>query len=206
MTNSSATVSLQIRLSGSSYSPELDKEIAKSIPSGIALSIQGEKAPAAGPELLVSLFISCARSVLVDYALGKLLDTVVASIARHIGHKPVISNVVCRTPSVEINVIDLSFLDERLVQPEWSNIDQIAAEANTLVKTERSRGRHVVRVTTPCEVVRSASQTAQCKVGSGNTACWLVEYSDKILNPTRAYDSRNSMFVELGGITYPPGF
>lgn len=206
MANDDAALSLEIRLSGSGYSPELDKEIAKSIPSGIALSIQGEKAPAAGPELLVSLFISCARSVLVDYALGKLLDTVVASIARHIGHKPVISNVVCRTPSVEINVIDLSFLDERLVQPEWSNIDQIAAEANALVKTERSRGRHVVRVTTPCEVVRSASQTAQCKVGSGNTACWLVEYSDKILNPTRAYDSRNSMFVELGGITYPPGF
>lgn len=206
MANDDAALSLEIRLSGSGYSPELDKEIAKSIPSGIALSIQGEKAPAAGPELLVSLFISCARSVLVDYALGKLLDTVVASIARHIGHKPVISNVVCRTPSVEINVIDLSFLDERLVQPEWSNIDQIAAEANTLVKTERSRGRHVVRVTAPCEVVRSASQTAQCKVGSGNTACWLVEYSDKILNPTRAYDSRNSMFVELGGITYPPGF
>ena len=206
MANDDAALSLEIRLSGSGYSPELDKEIAKSIPSGIALSIQGEKAPAAGPELLVSLFISCARSVLVDYALGKLLDTVVASIARHIGHKPVISNVVCRTPSVEINVIDLSFLDERLVQPEWSNIDQIAAEANALVKTERSRERHIVRVTTPCEVVRAASQTAQCKVGSGNTACWLVEYSDKILNPTRAYDSRNSMFVELGGITYPPGF
>lgn len=206
MANDDAALSLEIRLSGSGYSPELDKEIAKSTPSGIALSIQGEKAPAAGPELLVSLFISCAGSVLVDYALGKLLDTVIAIIAHHTDHKPVIGKVACKTPSVEINVIDLSFLDERLVQPEWSNIDQIAAEANTLVKTERSRGRHVVRVTTPCEVVRSASQTAQCKVGSGNTACWLVEYSDKILNPTRAYDSRNSMFVELGGITYPPGF
>ncbi len=198
--NDDATISLRIELSGSSYSPELDKAITNSLPDNVAATVCGEKAPAAGPELLINFFINCTASFLTERALGKLINGVLLSITEHVEHKPTISKVVCETPSFEIVIVDLSFLDERVAHSDWSNIDQVIAETSTLAKAENNRGRSIVRITTPCEVRKLSNQMTVCRIGSGNTSCWLVEYANRITHPTRAYDSRNAMFIELNKI------
>lgn len=100
---------LQIELSGCKYSPDLDAAIADALPDDIPLSIHGEKAPAAGPELLVEFFLTRAATPILDYSICKLLDAVIGSITSQLGHEPHLCKVGHKTPSLEILVIDFSF-------------------------------------------------------------------------------------------------
>lgn len=193
----------QVEMSGSAYCPELEGEISALMPEDVSFTVHGEKAPAAGPDLLVNIVLEFVVPAVRDWAIGKMLDGLVDRLKPCLGHKPELGRVKAKYPQYELCVINKSFLDEEQACPNWSDMDQIAERAGRMVEQELAHGRTVTKVTVPCKVEKKADQDVLCAVGVGNADTWLVEYSG--VNPPCAYDSTSESFIKVEGVTYPYG-
>lgn len=194
---------IQVEMSGSAYCPELEDEIAALLSEDVSFTVHGEKAPAAGPDLLINVVLEFVVPTVRDWVIGEILTRMMDCVKRRLGHKPELGRVVVSCPQYEIRVVNKSFLDESQTRPNWSDMDQIVERTGRMVERELTHGRTVTKVTVPCRIEKKADQVTLCAVGVGDADTWLVEYSGA--NPSRVYDSTSESFIKVDGVMYPYG-
>lgn len=172
---SSSVAHVKISISGFKYSEYLSEAIRSQMPKDVDAEVVGERAPAAGPELLVALTVracDCAVNIALENLLKQLWRKARAIIRRHTGAEPLLTPLVIEYPEYQLTFIDHSFINGEgmgSLSVNAADIDEVAA----YITESASNGRRVLGVTMPVKIVDLDSK--KTVVGWWNrSGLWLI--------------------------------
>lgn len=193
--------SLHVHLSGSGFSDFLVEDVQSEMPDSAKALVTGERAPAAGPELLVSFVakvFDCSANVAIEFALKSIWNHVRDAARRHVQSEPVLSTVVIEYPSYSLTLIDHSFIYS--FDTKTNVFDSVLIdEARSYVDKEVPRGCKVLGIVAPVDVVYEAG--ARTVVGKHSSRrLLLIHLARNGSSEFAVYDSTAREYLQFDAI------
>ena len=193
--------SLHVHLSGSGFSDFLVEDVKSELSDSAIALVTGEHAPAAGPELLVSIVtkvFDCAVNVAIESALMLIWNHVRVVAKRHVQSEPVLSTVVIEYPTYSLTLVYHSFIYS--VETEVNVLDSgLIDEARSYVDKDVPYGCKVLGIVAPVDVVDEAG--ARTVVGKyGNRRLLLIHLMRNGSSEFAVYDSTAREYLQFDAI------
>jgi hypothetical protein len=180
------------------YTEELELELAKGLEVFPNKIIHGNWSIAAGPALSVDLILSVAQQIPAE-VVGGLITSAAKEVASFLKRK------LSENEGYDLNSLNIQMTSYDVkVFGNGSDlpIQEIFTKVDSFVQRERKAGRLVGKVQLPCSVNENFEyESGRWLFEEANYSLWLVEYKDGAEIPYAAYDEANDILTLNPGIT-----
>lgn len=185
---------LHINFSGSGYTAALDTLVEEGFrEDNVEAIVHGEQAPAAGPELWMDVAIGVGSNFAVE-AIQYVARKVRNAIAMSSTHGCCVTETI-----VEDSDCDFVIRANSAAGIMYEDIDltNLVSKMRELVDSEKTAGRFISKIETPCDLNPVSQGLSVRSVGVGNYSLWLLTYREGERCPYWLYDAANKTFTPL---------
>lgn len=214
-TDNQLDVIVRVEISGSGYSPELEKGLQEDLRGAYSIITRGVRGPAAGPEILVSILVEFVTqvgaalaeeipSVVVAALLTEVIDKVKGSLRRRRNESLRNGERGCPPPpegylanvTVAMSSYDLviTMIPDGETGVDGYDLEELTRRVEGFVRSEAVAGRSVLKITLPNEA-SYRKELLHVSEGQGSPLIWRVEYRNGDRWPCATYDAENDCFL-----------
>ena len=184
---------VDIKIIGSGYSLEKEETLKNQFKNlEYPVFVSGYPTCAAGVELFWTIVIFVSTSILRGqiYDWYKYIrDNIIQNIKRSMGKGAYQGDITLISTDCDITI--------RVNNGAGFRADSIDYQRSNFVIQEKSNGKIIKSVDTPCQIVSKNDSLSHECVGVGNYSLWSIEYKDNLTMTPLLYDAINQCFVNL---------
>ncbi|MDU4868660.1 hypothetical protein [Lancefieldella parvula] len=189
---------VDIKIIGSGYSLEKEETLKNQFKNlEYPVFVSGYPTCAAGVELFWTIVIFVSTSILRGqiYDWYKYIrDNIIQNIKRSMGKGAYQGDITLISTDCDITIRVNNGAGFRADSIDYQSLLE---QISNFVIQEKSNGKIIKSVDTPCQIVSKNDSLSHECVGVGNYSLWSIEYKDNLTMTPLLYDAINQCFVNL---------